>query len=126
MAFIDLSSEIMVGKIVTADLSSEITAGLEYVYNKKELFIDFGPNGNFELSPISAGHFKKVLIGFDVFTEQITIVEGIEAEKYSATLIPSYTTMFKPFAIITVAENGGSISDIAQSDIISVRNCLNI
>lgn len=94
------------------------------VNTKKELFMDFGTNGNFQLSSMSAGYFKKLLIGIDVSVPQIAVIEGGETPEREAALIPSYTSVFRPVAIVTVSEDNGSISDIAQSDIISVRNCL--
>lgn len=96
------------------------------VNTKKELFMDFGTHGNFQLSPMSIGYFKKILIGVNTDTYQIAVIEGAEAPKYEGTQIPSYTDEFKPVAIITVSENNGSLLDIVQLDIISVRNCLNI
>lgn len=93
------------------------------INTRKELFMDFGANGNFQLSSISAGYFKKILVGIDVSILQIAVIEGVEMLKYEATLTPSYTSVFRPVAIITVAESNGSISDIVPSDIIPVRNC---
>jgi len=93
------------------------------VYEKKELFMDFGLNGNFLINFNSTGFFKKVLIGINLDTNLIDIVEGDEAPKYDATVIPSFTSTFKPVAIVTVEESGGSVADITQSDIIVIRNC---
>lgn len=94
------------------------------ISTKKELFMDFGINGNFQLSVMSSGYFKRVLIGVNVSTSEIAVIEGDEVPKYDAAIIPSYTSVFRPAAIITVGESNGSISDIVQSDIIPVLNCL--
>jgi hypothetical protein len=95
------------------------------INTKKELFIDFGENGNYELGPITAGYSKKVLIGVDVSTLQIAVVEGIEAEKRDAALIPSFASDFRPVAIITVTgDSNGFVLPIVQSDILVVRNFL--
>lgn len=89
------------------------------IYNIKEMFIDFGPNGNFEVS-ISSGYFKKILIGIDVLSSSVSIAEGTEAPKYDAAVTPSYSSDFKPVAILTI----GSDFNIEQSDIIKIRNFL--
>lgn len=89
------------------------------VYAKKELFIDFCPPGNFAIS-LSGGYFKRVLIGINTETAEISTVEGVEASKYDAAIIPSFSSYFKPVAIVTV----GSDFDISQEDIIPVRNFL--
>lgn len=94
------------------------------INTKKELFLDFGPNGNYELCSLSGGYSKKILIGIDISTLQVVIVEGTEAPRYEAALIPSYSSSFKPVACITVTENNGTILDIAQADIIPVQNFL--
>lgn len=94
------------------------------VNTKKELFIDLGPNGNFELNTIAAGYSKKILIGVDVSLSQIAIVEGVAAPKRDGARIPTFSSTFRPVAIITVVESGGSVVDIVQSDIIPVRNFL--
>lgn len=90
------------------------------IYTKKELFLDFGPNGNFALT-LPEGYFKKVLIGIDTTLATIAIEEGTEVLKYDAARIPSsYASDFKPVGIVTV----GSDFDISQGDIIPVRNFL--
>lgn len=91
---------------------------------KEELFLNFGPNGNYELCSLSAGYSKKILIGIDISTLQVVVIEGVEAPRYAATLIPSYSPSFKPVACVTVTENNETILDIAQSDIIPVQNFL--
>lgn len=93
------------------------------ISTQKELFIDFGVNGNFPLSAMTTGYFKKVLVGVDVAAAQMGIIESAEAPRYNAIILPSYPLTFKPVAIITVAESNGAIADITQSDIISVLNC---
>jgi len=90
------------------------------IYTKKELFLDFGPNGNFAIS-LTEGYFKKVLIGIDTTLAEIAIEEGVAVPKYDAARIPSsYSSDFKPVGIVTV----GSDFDITQSNIIPVRNFL--
>lgn len=89
------------------------------VFTKKELFMDFGLNGNFEIM-LSDGCFKKVLVGINVSTTEVSKVEGDEAPKYGAARAPSFSSDFKPAAIVTV----GSDFDILQKDIIPVRNFL--
>ena len=104
------------GKSVTSNI----------INTQKELFMDFGLNGNFQLSAMTTGYSKKILIGVNISTSQIVVIEGAEAPKYEGTQIPSYTSVFKPMAIVTVVESNGSISDIAQFDMISVCNCFNM
>ena len=93
------------------------------VYEKKELFMNFGVSGNFLINFVLTGFFKKILIGVNLDSNLIDIVEGAEAPTYDATVIPSFTSTFKPVAIVTVEESGGSVADITQSDIIVIRNC---
>lgn len=89
------------------------------IYTKKELFLDFGPNGNFAVT-LSDGYFKKILVGIDITLATIATEEGIEVPKYDAAQIPSYASDFKPVGIVTV----GSDFDVSQGDIIPIRNFL--
>lgn len=95
------------------------------INEQKELFVDFGENGNYELGLITAGYSKKVLIGVDVSTLLIAVVEGAEVEKKDAALLPSFASSFRSVVIISVTGgSNGFVLPIAQSDIITVRNCL--
>lgn len=89
------------------------------IYTKKELFLKFGAGGNYEVS-ITEGYYKKIILGIDISTQQITKIEGTEVSAYDATQLPSYPSTFKPVAIITL----GSDLNILQKDIINVRNFL--
>lgn len=87
------------------------------VYTRKELFMDFSSTGNFPVS-ISAGYFKKVLVGIYLSAQLVAVVEGEEVNRYDGTRLPSYTSDFKPVAIVTV----GSGFNILQKDVIPIRN----
>lgn len=88
------------------------------IHTKKELFVDFGPNGNFEISPVTSGYFKAVLIGVLPGSNVIAKVEGVESHSYNGVKLPSFSSDFKPVAIIIV----GSDMNILQKDIIPVIN----
>ena len=89
------------------------------IYPKKELFLDFSENGNYPIS-LTAGYFKKVLIGIYLSTQLVGVVAGAESSKYEGARIPTYTSDFRPVAIVTI----GSDFNILQKDIISIRNFL--
>ena len=90
------------------------------IYPKKELFLDFSENGNYPIS-LTAGYFKKLLIGIYLSTQLVGVVAGAESSKYEGARIPTYTSDFRPVAIVTI----GSDFNILQKDIISIRNFLN-
>lgn len=86
---------------------------------KKELLIDFCQGGNFAVS-ITDGYYRKVVLGVDASTEEIVKVDGNEALKYDGIKLPSYSSDFRPSAVVTI----GSDYSISQQDIISVKNFL--
>ena len=95
------------------------------IRTKKELFINFGENGNYELGLITGTYSKKILVGIDVSTSAVAIIEGNEVARRDAALMPSFTSDFRPVAIITVTGNSnGFVDSIIQSDIFVVRNFL--
>ena len=95
------------------------------IRTKKELFINFGENGNYELGLITAGYSKKLLVGIDVSTSAVAVIEGDEVARRDAALMPSFTADFRPVAIITVTGNSsGFVDSSIQSDIFVVRNFL--
>ena len=94
------------------------------VNTKKELFVDFGKNGNYELGLITAGYSKKLLVGVDVSTLLVAVIEGDEIANKDAAILPSFTSDFRPVVIVSVAGNSdGFVEPIAQSDIVVVKNC---
>lgn len=92
---------------------------------QKELFVDFGENGNYELGLITAGYSKKVLVGIDISTLIVAVIEGPETERRGAALTPSFESTFRPVVVIAVTgDNDGFVLPIVQSDILVVRNFL--
>lgn len=94
------------------------------VNTKKELFIDFGENGNYELGLITAGYSKKLLVGIDVSALLVAVIEGDEVANKDAAILPSFTSDFRPVVIVNVIGNSdGFIMPIVQSDIFVIKNC---
>ena len=106
------------GKFIDSVTGNEINT-------KSEIFLDFGENGNNELGLITAGYSKKILIGIDVSTLAVDIIEGDEVVNIDAATPPSFISDFRPVAIVSVTgDSDGFILGIVQSDIIVVRNFL--
>ncbi len=86
---------------------------------KRELLVDFAQGGSFAVS-LTEGYYKKVILGIDISIGEIAKVEGDAAPRYDATVLPSYSSDFKPVAVVTVSSD----YNIFQQDIIQVRNFL--
>lgn len=91
--------------------------------------IKFGTGEEFEVSAMTAFHWRKLLLSINTVTELVVVTEGVESVTQTAAEIPAIPANCKPFAIVSVHDDGnagaGTIQNIDTSDIEDVRALIN-
>jgi len=100
--------------------SCSVWSGVSKVEYSGTTNIDLGTGGSWQLSPITASWYNKILICMDD-TGGVTRLEGTSGVTTSGTTVADLPANYYPLGIVTVQDDGnaaaGTINGIAQSDI---------